>query len=1004
MNVTRSESRTFRGRGSYSGYCRTQPFLSRRGNFGRSESFEIHRIARTPSRITPSSSRNSGPNRRFQFSTTSSSGHPCSTPSDRRTPRSGNSSSAESDSSCIVALSEGRGQARGEVGIAAIDIHRPHLIMCQISDGQTYLNTLTKLHLFTPMEILVPNTFCDGKTPSKVFSVIREQCPRINIVCVQRRHFNDAQGRKLVNLLCAPEYASVELLLSHKFYALSAAAALLKYVEYIQNLIFAPKSLKVEYQGSQNTTVIDVDTALRLELVASLFGHAGEGKVWGRKKGISGGGASESKPSLLNILNHCYTVGGLRLLRASILQPPCLASIIETRLESVTELVSKPALSDSLGCVLGQLSDVENLLTLCMISPDSADAGASGDTLLRLAESRINYALLLKTSLGVVQPLLDALEEACTPFLRGIRKNLVDPRYNEMLELIGEVLHDDARVSKGFASAHLQRCFAVRPGINGLLDVARKTYSEIVGDITSYVTELSEEHSLNLRVNYNASRGFHIQLIPMDNMMIIESELPKEFIQVQKIGRTLTFVTQELIEFDMRCKVALQEIQTMSNVVILELLGKLREQIGSLYKLCESVAVLDMLLSLSRVSSLPGYCQPRFNSYLNVINGRHPLLDFFGSREPVPNSVYASNHFNFHVITGPNMSGKSIFIKMVALLQIMAQVGCFIPAERATFRISDRIFSRIGFDDSIECNASTFVLELKEMQYILQSLTSKSLVIIDELCRGTSIEEGTALAWALSEELLQPSAFVLLTTHFSFLTKLASVHPNVTNFHLRTEEHDVQRLSPVQDGEETEDLPPFAHSRLHYTHRLESGTTSVENYGLKLAQVSGLPPSVLSAALRIHGELCKGRKPLPPVEVEAEAQHSAHRLAGEAMRLADDLADCVAADSYDDAAQRRFAEEYNGLVLRARRLGLNRNAAREYASNKVPPPSEDSQVAEGSRSSMAMEENCVEVHQSYETVSHISHLEESASSIREKPTLIEMVEPVFVECDVIIEE
>ncbi|XP_071446846.1 mutS protein homolog 4-like [Hetaerina americana] len=956
------------------------------------------------------------------------------------------------------AISEGRGQARGEVGIAAIDIQRPHLIMCQISDGQTYVNTLTKLHLFSPLEVLVPNTFCDGKTPSKVFLVIREQCPLIRIVCVQRRHFNEAEGRKLLKLLCAPEYSPVELLLTHKFYALSAAAALLKYVEYIQNLIFAPKSLKVEYQGSQNTTIIAikkngypkqmalkraarneaelskdhendqskklkteqlyVDTALRLELVASLFGHSGEGKVWNRRKGISGGGASESKPSLLNILNHCYTVGGLRLLRASILQPPCLASIIETRLESVTELVSNPTLSAAISCVLGQLSDVENLLTLCMISPDGADTGVSGDTLLKLAESRINYALLLKTSLGMVEPLKDALEEASTPFLRGIRKNLIDPRYGEMLEQIGEVLHNDARSSKGFASSHLQRCFAVKPGINGLLDVARKTYSEIVGDITTYVSELGEEHSLNLRVNYNATRGFHIQLVPLDNIVINKTRLPAEFMQVQKMGRSLSFVTQELIEFDMRCKVALQEIQTMSNVVILELLGKLREKIGSLYKLCESVAILDMLVSLSQVSALPGYCKPRFDHCLNIVNGRHPLLDFFGSREPVPNSVYASRHFNFHVITGPNMSGKSIYIKMVALLQIMAQVGCYIPAERATFCIADRIFSRIGFDDSIECNASTFVLELKEMQYILQSLTPISLVIIDELCRGTSVEEGTAMAWAFSEELLKSSAFIFLTTHFSFLTKLASIYPNVTNYHLQTEEQDVQEPAQVQENGDTLSVPTFARSRLHYTHRLASGVTTVENYGLRLAQVTGLPSSIVSAAFRIHGELSKNRKPLPAVEGEVETEHKAHRLAGELMHLADDLADFLATDSFGEAAKEKLLDEYKDLTRQGVQLGLVSETAVGAVDNfseNVLPQADGLGVEvsgrmdrEDSCTTRGNSEECPEEHLSQLSCPNDANvslglLEPVDPSPHDEPTAMEMVEPVIVECDVIIE-
>ena len=244
------------------------------------------------------------------------------------------------------------------------------------------------------------------------------------------------------------------------------------------------------------------------------------------------------------------------------------------------------------------------------------------------------------------------------------------------------------------------------------------------------------------------------------------------------------FSTEKIVKMDQQGQNALREITIMSNVIIDELIIKLREKIGTLYRLSDAISDLDLLAAFADVSSYPGYRRPKFGPYMQVTNSRHPILDKMDlpGTELVGNDISAMPiEANFHVITGPNMSGKSTYLKQIVLLQIMAQSGCFVPAEtdsespQPVFRLCDTIFSRVGMSDSIECNASTFQMEMKETAYILNNLGQASLVIIDELGRGTSTEEGSALCWAISETFAATNSFTFLATHFQIMTKLGTV-------------------------------------------------------------------------------------------------------------------------------------------------------------------------------------------------------------------------------------
>ncbi|KAM0733913.1 MutS protein-like protein 4 [Formica fusca] len=711
--------------------------------------------------------------------------------------------SSNADSWVVIALTAGRGDARNEVGLAAIDLQYPYLILCQISDCQTYVNTLTKINILDPIEILMPETMCERG--NKLYKSIKEKFNALNITPISRIHFNESTGMERVRTLCAREYSTVELIVKQKYYALAAAAALLKYVEYVQHMVYAPKSVRIEFQGSPNTTMIDIESARSLELVVSQSKH--------------------TIVSLLGTMDRCLTPMGRRLLRASILQPGCDERLILDRQSCVAEMVANHSLCTSLQPVVQRLFGTDRLLTLAIKPLHVND--------IQNAERNLNYALLLKSCLDTVPELEAILATGIHPFFAKMRKNLGNSEFRVMKDKILTLIHADARFVKGCTSLSMQRCFAIKADINELLDVARQIYCELISDMKNLVEQLAVKHKLPLSLEYNANLGYHINVVIPQNASMIISDLPAEFIQARKNRRSFTMTTTGLLTLNKQCKNACEEIYVMSNTLLTNLLEDIRQHVGCLFQLSADVAELDLILSLAQISSNPEYVRPTFDSKLELVNSFHPIMELFNRDLPIANDVNASIAYNFHLITGPNMSGKSTYLKQIVLLQIMAQIGSYVPAMKATFRIADRILCRMSSRDDAELNASAYVLEMKEAQYILQSVTPKSLVVLDELCRHTTVEEGSAIAWSICEKLLLTTAFTFAATHFLHLTALRNMYHNVTTHCFETK---------TAETEESNEL------HLIYTHKLNPGVGPTDHYGISLAEVSSLPKCVTTKA------------------------------------------------------------------------------------------------------------------------------------------------------------
>ncbi|XP_073245789.1 mutS protein homolog 4-like [Porites lutea] len=766
------------------------------------------------------------------------------TPSSRRTPHVSSATPGMPPSSVVVAIVEGRGLAKGEIGMASIDLKKPELVLSQFSDNQTYVKVLTRLQILEPLEIIMPNTACENGNMSTLFKLLSDQLPYTNLSAVQRKYFNEAKGLEYVKQLCVPEYNTVEMEVASKYYCLATASALLKYVEFIQNIVYAPYSVKVLFKGSEKTAIIDASTAKNLELIQ----NARDPK---------------SGHCLYGVLNHTKTAGGARLLRSNVLQPPCDEETTNVRLDCVAEVTDKEELFHGLQSVIGRFLDVDHLTSMCVQIPKQET--------VKTAESKITTVIYLKHTLELVEPLRIALKDTEAKLLKAYYESLNDNRFATIMEKIQTVIHDDTRYQKGTLNMRTQKCFAVKPHINGLLDVARRTYTEIVDDITEMIKQLGEKHNLPLKTGFNATRGFFIQLTVNRDQDVDLSSLPSEFLKVVKVRGVVSFTTVDLIKLNDRIKESLNEIYLMTNVVVSELLCEIRDHMGCLYKLAELVSVLDMLVSFAHLCTISDYVRPEFTDTLAIKDGRHPILDKILPEPPVANNTYATDGSNFLLITGPNMSGKSTYLKQIALLQIMAQIGCYVPAEYASFRAADQIFSRIGSDDDIETNSSTFMLEMKEANYIIQNASDKSLIIIDELGRGTSSEEGVGICFSVCENLIKKKAFTFFATHFLELTTMDSIYPNVENLHLKIQKNFSEEA---------------ACEKITYTHVLSKGRTEEKHYGLQLAEISTLPLSIVNEAREISTELIRQKERSQLLSTESRQQRAVFRLASKLIQAA----------------------------------------------------------------------------------------------------------------------
>ncbi|KAI3322005.1 muts domain V-domain-containing protein [Xylariaceae sp. AK1471] len=724
-----------------------------------------------------------------------------------------NSSIWGSDSHVVIcAVTEAR-SVSPSVGLAFVNITTNEAILSQICDTQFYVKTIHKIQMYEPSTILMVNTALPPNPKSHLLSIIEAELPDTTIEGLNRKYWSEQVGLEFIQSLAfRDDLEAIKVAIGGNFYATCSFAAVVKYVELSCRVSIAAHSLRIRYQPSENTVMIDISTIHSLELIQNLH-------------------EARSKDCLFGLLNECLTPMGSRMLRSNIIQPSSqVESTLTPRYDALDELTMKEDMFFKIRQALKEFTDVEKLLTSLVIIPQQSS--------IYVSEFAIDMVLGVKAFVIAIPPLHEALGAARTDLLQRIYE-LCRPEVTQpVMNIIAETINNDVTAMKAPVDMRNQRTYAVKSGVHGLLDVARQTYKEATEDVYQHVDEINKDHGTVAQVKYDNRRKFWLRI---EQNEFEDRQLPDVFINKIVRNRWIECQTLTLVQLNNRITDSHNEAVMLSDKVIQQLLDALRGYVPDLFRVCEGIALLDMIASFAQSVTTRDYVRPEICDTLALKSARHPICERVNPERFVPNDVYVTEQHRFQIITGCNMSGKSTYIRMVALMQVMAQIGSFVPAQYATFPIIQQLFVRMSTNDSIEANMSTFSLEMREMAFILRNINNKSLAIIDELGRGTSSRDGLAISLAISEALIQSGSIVWFATHFEELTKILGGRPGVLNLHLAT---DVSHSSQNQ-------------GRMAMLYKIKSGPVQENNYGLNLARAMGFPERFIQRAQDVSQALAE---------------------------------------------------------------------------------------------------------------------------------------------------
>ncbi|KAI4699610.1 hypothetical protein J4E81_004637 [Alternaria sp. BMP 2799] len=699
-------------------------------------------------------------------------------------PRTGASTIARVEAQNVVcAIAESRGISP-TVGLAFVNLDTAEAVLCQICDSQTFVRTVHKLKVYGPSEILIVSTAASPK--SKLFSIVEENLEDIGskLTLLDRRYWAESTGYEYIQSLAFREdVEAIKISVTGNYYAVCCIAAALKYIDLGLGMVFSAHSLRMRYEPSEGSMMIDVSTIYSLELVQNLRDP-------------------KSRDCLFGLLNETLTPMGARLLRSNVLQPLTEPEVLNTRYAAVDDMTKKEELFFATRAALKDFLDADRILTALIVAPSK--------TTLQTTEQSINHVIMLKQFVNSVSPVFEALTGTASVMLNNIREICAPENVAPVQELIDRVINEDTTYARQPLELRNQRTYAVKSGVNGLLDVARTTYKEATEDAYQHSTELSQECDIRLDLKYDTARQFYIKIATTE---LEGKALPPIFTNIIRRKNNIECQTLELMKRDEAVEALIDEV---------------RSHMSILFKICEAVAMLDMIAAFAHLVTVNNYTQPQLTDTLAIEAGRHPIKEKIMKSKFVPNDVYATQQTRFQIITGCNMSGKSTYIRSVALMTIMAQIGCYVPANYASFPILHQLFARLGMDDNIETNVSTFAAEMKEIAFILRNVDRRSLVLIDELGRGTSTRDGLAIALAIAEALVSSRALVWFATHFKDLAIIMSDRAGVQNLHLAVEMEDAHSMTML--------------------YKTAQGVVQEIHYGLTLARVVPFPPGVVEHA------------------------------------------------------------------------------------------------------------------------------------------------------------
>ncbi|MBR5539833.1 MAG: DNA mismatch repair protein MutS [Clostridia bacterium] len=520
----------------------------------------------------------------------------------------------------------------------------------------------------------------------------------------------------------------------------------------------------------------------------------------------------EKRGSLLGVLDKTRTAMGKRLIRNWIEQPLLHPAQITRRQNAVAEIVHDVVLREDLRELLGNIYDLERIMTRVVYGSANAKEVASlGQTIERLS------------------PIKGRLVEARCAMLKDIQET-IDP-LPDLLALITEAIAENPPFS-------VREGGMIREGYSVELDELRLIMDDSKSVLARIEAEEKEKTGIKtLKIGYNRVFGYYIEV-----SRSFAGEVPEHYIRKQTLANAERYITQELKELEARVLGAKDRAVALEYQLFCEVRDVIAAELARIQSTAEAIARLDVLTSFAQVAAYHNYVCPviDLNGTIDIKNGRHPVVEALQSVPFVPNDVLLDNHSNrVAMITGPNMAGKSTYMRQTALIVLMAQIGSFVPADKATIGIVDSIFTRVGASDDLASGQSTFMVEMSEVASILQNATANSLIVFDEIGRGTSTFDGMSIARAVLEHVADPrklGAKTLFATHYHELTVMEDQLDGVKNYNVAVKKH----------GDD-----------ITFLRRIVRGPTD-DSYGIEVAKLAGVPEPVVVRAKAILKELDSG--------------------------------------------------------------------------------------------------------------------------------------------------
>jgi len=595
-------------------------------------------------------------------------------------------------------------------------------------------------------------------------------------------NFSEAEANDLYEYAKHQNKMFISKMDSRIYYEKDAVSMLLAYLKDTQKQeIMHLEPLKI--MDNSHTMRLDRATIKNLELTETLFEH-------------------NVKGSLLGVLDHCGTAMGSRKMKQWIKEPLTSKEMIEKRLNAVEVLCDDIITRNNLKDALKAVYDLERLIARISLGTANArDLIALKVSLTRIPDIKAELRDLDAKLFFELNNQIDALSDICELIERAIvdeppftvrEGGLIKPGYSEELDNINASAKDGRVWIAGLEASERERT-----GIK------------------------------NLKVGYNKVFGYYIEISKSQ-----VEQAPDNYIRKQTLVGGERFVTPDLKEVENIVLNAQAKTNELEYSLFSEIRKIIQDQTAVIQKTSVAIACVDVLVSFAETSVKLNYVKPEItnNDEIKIVGGRHPVIEnTIADGQYISNDVYIDRNLNsLLLITGPNMSGKSTYMRQLALIVLMAQAGCFVPATSASIGICDRIYTRIGASDNIAMGQSTFFVEMSELAYILNTATSKSLVILDEIGRGTSTFDGLSIAWAVVDHLTKPERKIrtLFATHYHELTVLADSVNGVKNLNVDVAEKN---------------------GSIVFLHKIVEGSAS-RSYGIHVAKLAGVPKSVLDVA------------------------------------------------------------------------------------------------------------------------------------------------------------